>query len=138
MNRAESLLITGALLQLATVASLAGESPYTGPGSKPGPVPTAPGKPLTYAYYCVARSVDTWYITNATSPEPQTGRYDPSYVQNASMAWTKYLDATLGPHKVLYPHCTDGVTSAAQAAWQAEAKTPGFAHIVKLDWRYEP
>jgi len=97
MNRATSLAVASLLLRFATGAAIAGESPYTGPGSKPSTTPAAPAAPPTYAYFCTAQSIDrtSWYITNAISPEPQTGRYDPKYVGQASLAWTKYLDAKL-------------------------------------------
>jgi hypothetical protein len=68
----------------------------------------------------------------------ETGKYDPTFIGPVGVAWGNYLTSTVGPHKVMYAHCTEGTSAAARTAWENDSKRTGFAHIVKVDWQYKP
>jgi len=128
-----SLLASASVVLLATGTATAGESPYNPNGN-------ANSAPKSYAYYCTAQSIDntTWYITSGVAAEPGTGKYDPTFIGPVGAAWGNYLTSTVGPHKVMYAHCTEGMSAAAQTAWENDSKRTGFAHIVTIDWQYKP
>jgi hypothetical protein len=124
-----------ASLVLVAIPAFAGESPYN-PGAPPSSAVIAK---TPVSYYCTAQGngESKWYVTGfEEGPHMGTPEFQ-TFQSDVSQAFMQYMKATYSARKVIYAHCTVGVSQSLRPSWDQMQQNPGYKETVHLDWRYE-